>query len=95
MNLSAFHVLSEETFSWFCFSGIDGHDAFQYDFTKLDQLLDRLDEMRLYPVIEFMGNPSNRFFNQKHFSQTYLWRDLVYQMLSRYISKYWELSILK
>lgn len=69
-------------------SGADEHHGFRYDFTNLDKVLDQLMEMELYPVIEFMGNPSNRFFNQSNFSQTLLWKDLIYQMLSRYIGEY-------
>lgn len=77
------------------YSGFDVHNRFRYDFSNLDKILDQLMAVKLYPVIEFMGNPSNRFFNQKHFSQAYLWKDLVYQMISRYIREYFLVSLIK
>ncbi|KAJ6649587.1 Alpha-L-iduronidase [Pseudolycoriella hygida] len=68
------------------FIGFSENHGFQYDFSNLDNVLDHLNKLRLYPVVEFMGNPSNRLFNQKQFSQTHLWKDLVYRMINRYIN---------
>lgn len=72
-----------------------------YDFSWLDVFIDHLMNIRLYPVIEFMGNPSNLmssnllYSNQsKHHrpqnasSIHRMWSHLTYQLVERYIGKY-------
>lgn len=59
-----------------------------YDFSKFDLFLDHLIELKLHPVLEFMGNPSEIFTKKLNISAEFLWEDLVFQIVSRAISKF-------
>ena len=56
-----------------------------YNFTQLDQLINKLWSNGLKPGFEIMGNPSNYFTDMDNKTQVYQWRDLVHQVASRYI----------
>ncbi|CAJ1068157.1 alpha-L-iduronidase [Xyrichtys novacula] len=60
----------------------------QYDFTKLDQLIDLLWINGLQPGFELMGSVSNYFTDFEDKSQVFKWRNLIYIMAKRYIDKY-------
>uniref|UniRef100_A0A8C2XMA7 Alpha-L-iduronidase n=1 Tax=Cyclopterus lumpus TaxID=8103 RepID=A0A8C2XMA7_CYCLU len=60
----------------------------QYDFTKLDQLIELLWINGLRPGFELMGSVSNYFTDFEDKSQVVKWRNLVYLMAKRYIGKY-------
>nr|XP_046242525.1 alpha-L-iduronidase [Scatophagus argus] len=60
----------------------------QYDFTKLDQLIELLWINGLRPGFELMGSVSNFFTNFEDKSQVMEWRNLVYLIAKRYIDKY-------
>lgn len=61
------------------------------DFGALDQFLQNLNDMSLYPVIEFMGNISDIFIKNPTYNDV-LWVDLSYQITKRYLSKYFTIS---
>ncbi|TWW60897.1 Alpha-L-iduronidase [Takifugu flavidus] len=60
----------------------------QYDFTKLDQLIELLWMNGLQPGFELMGSVSNYFTDFQNKSQVVEWRNLVYLTARRYIDKY-------
>ncbi|POI35167.1 hypothetical protein CIB84_001081, partial [Bambusicola thoracicus] len=59
-----------------------------YNFTALDNLMDRLWENKLIPGFELMGNPSGYFLNFEDKEQVVRWRNLVTLLASRYIDRY-------
>lgn len=63
-------------------------DDVQYNFTKLDQLMDLLWTNGLQPGFELMGSVSNYFTNFEDKSQVVKWRNLVHLMAKRYIDRY-------
>ncbi|XP_024908734.1 alpha-L-iduronidase isoform X2 [Cynoglossus semilaevis] len=65
---------------------IDGRP--QYDFTKLDQLIDLLTINGLRPGFELMGSVSNFFTDFEDKSQVLEWKNLVSLVAQRYIGKY-------
>lgn len=60
----------------------------QYDFTKLDQLIDLLWINGLRPGFELMGSVSNYFTDFEDKSQVMEWRNLVYLVAKRNIDKF-------
>ncbi|XP_041855329.1 alpha-L-iduronidase isoform X2 [Melanotaenia boesemani] len=60
----------------------------QYNFTKLDQLIEVLWLNGLQPGFELMGSISNYFTDFEDKSQVVEWRNLVYIIAKRYIDKY-------
>uniref|UniRef100_A0A8D0A068 Alpha-L-iduronidase n=1 Tax=Sander lucioperca TaxID=283035 RepID=A0A8D0A068_SANLU len=60
----------------------------QYNFTKLDQLIELLWINGLRPGFELMGSVSNYFTDFEDKSQVVEWRNLVYLIAKRYIDKY-------
>lgn len=60
----------------------------QYNFTKLDQLIDLLWINGLRPGFELMGSVSNYFTDFEDKSQVIKWRNLVYLIAKRYIDRY-------
>lgn len=60
----------------------------QFNFTKLDQLIDLLWLNGLRPGFELMGSVSNYFSNFEDKRQVLEWRNLVYLIAKRYIDKY-------
>ncbi|KAM6931295.1 alpha-L-iduronidase [Xenentodon cancila] len=60
----------------------------QYDFTKLDQLIELLRINGLQPGFELMGSVSNSFTDFDDKMQVMEWRNLVYLTARRYIDKY-------
>uniref|UniRef100_A0A8D3BAU0 Alpha-L-iduronidase n=1 Tax=Scophthalmus maximus TaxID=52904 RepID=A0A8D3BAU0_SCOMX len=65
----------------------------QYDFTKLDRLLELLWINGLRPGFELMGSVSNYFTDFEEKSQLVEWRNLVYLIAKRYIDKYGLASV--
>ncbi|XP_077378095.1 alpha-L-iduronidase isoform X1 [Festucalex cinctus] len=65
----------------------------QYNFTKLDQLIDLLWINGLRPGFELMGSVSNYFTDFEDKAQVFKWRDLVYLIAKRYIEKYGLASV--
>ncbi|XP_067378044.1 alpha-L-iduronidase [Channa argus] len=60
----------------------------QYNFTKLDELIDLLWLNGLRPGFELMGSVSNYFTDFEDKSQVAEWRNLVYLLTKRYIDRY-------
>ncbi|KAE8292549.1 Alpha-L-iduronidase [Larimichthys crocea] len=60
----------------------------QYNFTKLDQLIDLLRINGLRPGFELMGSVSNYFTDFEDKSQVIEWRNLVYLIAKRYIDRF-------
>lgn len=60
----------------------------QYDFSKLDQLIDLLWINGLRPGFELMGSVSNYFTDFEDKSQVIEWRNLVYLVAKRNIEKF-------
>ncbi|XP_072716094.1 alpha-L-iduronidase isoform X3 [Ciconia boyciana] len=60
----------------------------QYNFTALDNLMDRLWENKLMPGFELMGNPSGYFLDFEDKEQVVRWRNLITLLASRYIDRY-------
>lgn len=60
----------------------------QYNFTKLDQLIDLLWINGLQPGFELMGSVSNYFTDFEDKSQVIEWRNLVYLIAKRYIDMF-------
>ncbi|KAK2837635.1 hypothetical protein Q5P01_014847 [Channa striata] len=60
----------------------------QYNFTKLDQLIELLRINGLRPGFELMGSVSNYFTDFEDKSQVAEWRNLVYLIAKRYIDRY-------
>ncbi|XP_075344582.1 alpha-L-iduronidase isoform X3 [Mycteria americana] len=60
----------------------------QYNFTALDNLMDRLWENKLIPGFELMGNPSGYFLDFEDKEQVVRWRNLITLLASRYIDRY-------
>uniref|UniRef100_A0AAQ5XU23 Alpha-L-iduronidase n=1 Tax=Amphiprion ocellaris TaxID=80972 RepID=A0AAQ5XU23_AMPOC len=60
----------------------------QYNFTKLDQLIELLHVNGLQPGFELMGSVSNYFTDFENKSQVFEWRNLVHLIAKRYIDKY-------
>lgn len=50
--------------------------------------MDHLIELKLHPVMEFMGNPSEIFTKKLNVSTDFLWEELVFQIVSRAIGKF-------
>ncbi|XP_055554617.1 alpha-L-iduronidase isoform X3 [Falco cherrug] len=59
-----------------------------YNFTALDNLMDRLWENKLIPGFELMGNPSGYFFDFEDKEQVVRWRNLITLLANRYIDRY-------
>ncbi|XP_030368687.1 alpha-L-iduronidase isoform X3 [Strigops habroptila] len=59
-----------------------------YNFTVLDNLMDRLWEYKLIPGFELMGNPSGYFIDFEDKEQVIRWRNLITLLASRYIDRY-------
>ncbi|XP_026722008.1 alpha-L-iduronidase isoform X2 [Athene cunicularia] len=59
-----------------------------YNFTALDNLMDRLWENKLIPGFELMGNPSGYFLDFEDKEQLIKWRNLITLLASRYIDRY-------
>ena len=57
-----------------------------YDFSVLDTFLMNLDDIGIYPVIEFMGNLSGVFIKNPN-RNDFLWENLSYQVAKHYLSK--------
>lgn len=57
----------------------------QYNFTKLDQLIELLAVNGLQPGFELMGSVSNYFTDLEDKAQVFEWRNLVYLIAKRYI----------
>lgn len=53
-----------------------------YDFDAMDEFLDHLMEIHLFPVIEIMGDifPKNNLYDTH-----YMWKDFVFQLVSHYL----------
>ncbi|XP_021236263.1 alpha-L-iduronidase isoform X1 [Numida meleagris] len=64
------------------------NEKLYYNFTALDNLMDRLWENKLIPGFELMGNPSGYFSNFEDKEQVVRWRNLVTLLASRYIDRY-------
>lgn len=60
----------------------------EYNFTKLDQLIELLWVNGLRPGFELMGSVSNYFTDFEDKSQVVEWRNLIYLIAKRYIDKY-------
>uniref|UniRef100_A0A8C7Z8I4 Alpha-L-iduronidase n=1 Tax=Oryzias sinensis TaxID=183150 RepID=A0A8C7Z8I4_9TELE len=60
----------------------------QYNFTKLDQLIELLHINGLNPGFELMGSVSNYFNDFENKSQVLEWKNLVHLIAKRYIDKY-------
>ncbi|XP_007557043.1 alpha-L-iduronidase [Poecilia formosa] len=60
----------------------------QYNFTKLDELIELLSDNGLQPGFELMGSVSNYFTDLEDKAQVVEWRNLVYLIAKRYIDKY-------
>ncbi|XP_041792467.1 alpha-L-iduronidase isoform X1 [Chelmon rostratus] len=60
----------------------------QYNFTKLDQLIELLWINGLRPGFELMGSVSNYFTDFEDKSQVMEWRNLVYLIARRYIDRF-------
>ncbi|XP_040180297.1 alpha-L-iduronidase [Rana temporaria] len=60
----------------------------QYNFTKLDELMDLLMENDLVPGFELMGSPSGYFTDFEDKVQVKEWQHLIYSTARRYIEKY-------
>uniref|UniRef100_A0A667Z4U7 Alpha-L-iduronidase n=1 Tax=Myripristis murdjan TaxID=586833 RepID=A0A667Z4U7_9TELE len=60
----------------------------QYNFTKLDQLIELLWINGLRPGFELMGSVSNYFTDFEEKQQVVEWRNMVYLIAKRYIDKY-------
>ncbi|XP_074022675.1 alpha-L-iduronidase [Numenius arquata] len=59
-----------------------------YNFTALDNLMDRLWENKLIPGFELMGNPSGYFLDFESKDQVVRWRNFITLLASRYIDRY-------
>ncbi|XP_071587319.1 alpha-L-iduronidase isoform X2 [Heliangelus exortis] len=59
-----------------------------YNFTALDNLMDRLWENKLVPGFELMGNPSEYFLDFEDKEQVVRWRNLIALLARRYIDRY-------
>ncbi|XP_057282496.1 alpha-L-iduronidase isoform X1 [Pezoporus wallicus] len=59
-----------------------------YNFTALDNLMDRLWEYKLIPGFELMGNPSGYFLDFEDKEQVIRWRNLITLLARRYIDRY-------
>lgn len=59
----------------------------QYDFSYLDEFLDRFTSIGLYPVIEFMGDPSNTFSSCRVCRWNDVWKRLTMKIMQRYIGE--------
>lgn len=57
-----------------------------YDFSVLDTFVTNLDDIGIYPVIEFMGNLSEVFIKNPN-QNDFLWENLSYQVVKHYLSK--------
>lgn len=57
-----------------------------YDFSVLNTFLSNLDDMNIYPVIEFMANLSDVFIKNP-IRNDFLWENLSYQVGKHYLSK--------
>ncbi|XP_032297079.1 alpha-L-iduronidase isoform X2 [Coturnix japonica] len=64
------------------------NEKLYYNFTALDNLMDRLWENKLIPGFELMGNPSGYFLNFEDKGQVIRWRNLVTLLANRYIDRY-------
>ncbi|XP_063775572.1 alpha-L-iduronidase isoform X2 [Pseudophryne corroboree] len=60
----------------------------QYDFTKLDELMDILVENGLVPGFELMGSPSGYFTDFEDKIQVTEWSRLIFLTAKHYIAKY-------
>ncbi|RWS20635.1 hypothetical protein B4U80_02417, partial [Leptotrombidium deliense] len=60
----------------------------RFDFSKLDELVKRLHQYRLKPGFELMGNPSNIFSNFSNATELHLFKRLVTELSSRYVSMF-------
>lgn len=66
------------------FSHYREHQIPVFDFSKLDKLMDSLDDSGLRVGFEMMGNPSNIFKNNFMWK---MWDDIVFQVAKRYVGK--------
>lgn len=64
--------------------GLNSHKLPEYDFETLDKFLDHLIRIKLFPVIEIMGDVFPNTFVDIHF----MWKDFVYQFYSHYLCTY-------
>ncbi|XP_028313276.1 alpha-L-iduronidase [Gouania willdenowi] len=60
----------------------------QYDFTKLDQLIELLWVNGLQPGFELMGSVNNYFTDFEDKSQVVKWRNMIYLLSRRYIDMF-------
>lgn len=58
-----------------------------YDFDDLDTFIMQLDDLGLYPVIEFMANPGDIFIKNPN-QNDFLWENFSFQVTKHYLSKY-------
>lgn len=65
-----------------------GYDGPKYNFTLLDEFMNRIRKYGLKPGFEIMGNPSQYFNDFENETQVMQWRDLVNIIAKRYIDKY-------
>lgn len=61
--------------------GFDAHKLPEYDFKSLDDFLDHLNRIKLFPVIEVMGD----IFPKTSYSLHFMWKDFMYQFYSHYL----------
>lgn len=70
--------------------GFNTNKIAEYDFTALDEFLDHLMEIHLFPVIEFMGDifPKNNYHDIR-----FMWKDFTYQLVTHFLTRYgkWNL----
>ncbi|XP_013118264.1 alpha-L-iduronidase isoform X2 [Stomoxys calcitrans] len=65
-----------------------------YDFSDLDDFLEELNTMNLYPMIEFMGNISDVFVKNPTYNNV-LWEDLSYEVTKHYLNTFGAKTVLK
>ena len=60
----------------------------EFDFSKLDDLIELLWMNGMKPGFEIMGNPSGIFNDFENETQVHMWKDLVQQLAENYVSQY-------
>ncbi|XP_055313832.1 alpha-L-iduronidase [Sitodiplosis mosellana] len=85
------HIRIHWLLSLIDFKGFDANKIPTYDFSALDRFLDHLMEIKLFPVIEFMGDifPKNEFHDFR-----FMWKDFTYQFAWHYLSRYGQIKLL-
>ncbi|XP_065091548.1 alpha-L-iduronidase isoform X2 [Ochlerotatus camptorhynchus] len=70
------------------FSHYDERKTLFYEFSRLDALLDKLQEFGLHPGFEFMGIPAGIYEKERRHRFVYFWTDLAMQVASHYLRRY-------